>query len=516
MISLRLRAFSVLLGVAVLSTSTAANSRPRTYAIVDLGTLPGGQSSQANDINDRAQVVGTSLVNGAFQPFLWQNGVMMPLPLLPGATGGSANAINEQGAIVGSNAVEGVSRAVMWLRGRVIDLGQLPDSYSCAANAINDRAQVVGTCELTTFGPGAFLWENGRMRLIGGLPGGDFTFPTGINNIGAVVGVASNSEFQFRAFAWWRGIIVDLGTLPGGLTSSARIVNNRGMVAGWSDDESFASSAVVWRLGRPTALGVLPGTTSSQAWAINDGDQVTGRSDQTPFIWERGAMRALPTLQGGTGLGVAINNLGLIAGQADNGFGQSRAVIWIDRREPIQEPGIVWNFGPETGRLTPGEGGGAVLFNASTLQNFADSVRFSRTTRVTGINVYTSSSHLPFVGPQLRVRILADQNGLPGAPIAEFNVAPTNITYVGLFKTTAGQLSDVHRVRLDFPAVTFDARRTYWIGASGLGFDAGLYGVVRPGDGRMAAFSGETLVGLAPAGFGDMMFQLFSRPGQTR
>ena len=48
------------------------------------------------------------------------------------------------------------------------------------------------------------------------------------------------------------------------------------------------------------------------------------------------------------------------------------------------------------------------------------------------------------------------------------------------------------------------------MGASGLDFDAGVYGVLGAGDGQMMVFSGETLVGPAPSQFGDLMLQLQS------
>ena len=47
-------------GLAVLFVSVAASARAQTYTVIDLGTLPGGNSSYTNGINNRGEVVGYS------------------------------------------------------------------------------------------------------------------------------------------------------------------------------------------------------------------------------------------------------------------------------------------------------------------------------------------------------------------------------------------------------------------------------------------------------------------------
>jgi probable HAF family extracellular repeat protein len=512
MTSRRLRAASLLLAVAVLSVETIASPQVSTYAIIDLGTLPGGESSSARDINYSRQVVGVSVVAGEDRPFVWQHHVMTELPLLPGASGGVANSINDRGQIVGTNLVNGSSRAVLWDDGTVVDLGAPPGGFSCSAEAINNRGQIVGGCSLPNGDLGGFLWENGRMTPLGALPGSHVTLPTSINSSGQVVGLAIDAQSEARAFAWQRGRLVDLGEVPGGTGSFAAGINSHGDIVGWSQDVGLIPFAHLWTRGKMVNLGTLPGHLWSQAFAINLHGQVTGRSEGTPFIWTRGDMLALPTLQGASGLGFSINNRGDIAGQADNVNGLPRAVMWTERLRLLREPDLVLDFGPGSGPVTPGVGSGAALFSASNGQNFVDRVFFRRDMEITGLNVFTSSSHLPLLGTHFRVKILRDESGVPGAPLAEFDAEPTSVTFVGEFATSGGQTTDVHRVRLRFNPIHLEGRAAYWVGASGLNFDAGAYGVLGAGDSQMMMFDGSTLIGPAPGFFGDLMFQLVSDP----
>ncbi len=71
----------------------------------DLGTLPGDQTSQANGINARGQVVGVSSGPGGSRAFLWHDGVMADLNTLVGPGFAdrlvSATDINDAGQITG-------------------------------------------------------------------------------------------------------------------------------------------------------------------------------------------------------------------------------------------------------------------------------------------------------------------------------------------------------------------------------------------------------------------------------
>ena len=172
---------------------------------------------------------------------------------------------------------------------------------------------------------------------------------------------------------------------------------------------------------------------------------------------------------------------------------------------------VVWDFGPTTGETTPPEGNGTVLVNASNDQNLADLVMFSTETTITGYSLFTASSHLPPNNPQygpFLVRFWADNNGRPGAVLREVQVNTAPLEPLGNFLTTAGNTTDVHRISLNFEPVVLAANTRYWVGASGLNYDVGTYGVVAPGDGQMAQMSGANFQTLISGVFGDLMFQL--------
>ena len=116
-----------------------------------LGTL-GGNTSAAEGINERGQVVGWSAneVNEN-RAFLYENGVMSALSPLEGES--RAIAINNDSQIVGCGRVGNLTRAFLFEEGSMLDLGSIAplgvgagagmSAYSYAT-AINDRGQIAG------------------------------------------------------------------------------------------------------------------------------------------------------------------------------------------------------------------------------------------------------------------------------------------------------------------------------------------------------------------------------------
>jgi probable HAF family extracellular repeat protein len=267
----------------------------------DLGTLGGGASAQAYDVNGAGQVVGYA-TNSSSQAraFLWQDGSMSDLGTL-GGSASTANSINAFGHVAGSATLSGGSsyRAVLWDGSATINLTpDLPASESSSAYAVNDARQVVGS--LSAFGKAnAFVWRDGALTLLPDLAGvGAFAFD--INNAGQVVGssygphVTPLGQMQ-RAVLWQDGAITDLGLLPGG------------------DDDSTAAAI--------NSFGQIVGSSGRT-------DPDTYESFYRPFLYSDGTMTAIP-VPSWEAYASDINDAGVVVGTMRAGGGLSKFHAWI-------------------------------------------------------------------------------------------------------------------------------------------------------------------------------------------
>ncbi len=127
----------------------------------------------------------------------------------------------------------------------------------------------------------------------------------------------------------------DITMLPslGGSWSLAYAINNDGLVVGEADlTGNTATHAVAWIAGAPTDLGSISG--NSVAFGVNDQGQIVGASDsgplQTAMLWHDGAWTDLGADMGAVGSSVAwaINDAGLVAGQASLNGGFSKGFVW--------------------------------------------------------------------------------------------------------------------------------------------------------------------------------------------
>ncbi len=232
---------------AVLGTAGSQNQYTRAVlwrnnTMINLGTL-GGSDSQAYDINDPGQIVGSSsTTSGATHAFKWEKGTMTDLGTRTSGYGSSyAYDINNKGQIVGYSEIQGGPyQAVKWENGQIIELGALADTYSHSkARAINNKGQVVGESQYTTKPSGpyhAFLWHNNTMTDLGSL-GGDMSFATDINEAGVVVGYSNTvPKGGHRGFVWRKGHMTDLNQLlppnSGWRIENAYGINDRGQIVG--------------------------------------------------------------------------------------------------------------------------------------------------------------------------------------------------------------------------------------------------------------------------------------------
>lgn len=158
--------------------------------LIDLGTLPGDNQSEAHAINNRGQIIGISW-NQVFsgRPFLWTDGVMTELPGLSDALD-----INDRGQIVGAVRAGGRFTPVVWENGTMTPLPLPPGSWSILNAAINARGQVVGTLVTTSATTPthefriAVLWQNGTVIVLPTLSPTGQAQAADINNRGEIVG----------------------------------------------------------------------------------------------------------------------------------------------------------------------------------------------------------------------------------------------------------------------------------------------------------------------------------------
>jgi probable HAF family extracellular repeat protein len=319
------------LALAMLTASPGL-AKAAGLQIQDLGTLPGGTFSQANDINNHGWVVGESgqaSGEGLGHAFLWRNGRMQDLGTL-GGDQSRANGINDRGWVVGASSTGAATHAFLWRNGRMRDLGTLGGEFSEALE-VNNHGVVVGNSETASGALRPFLWYRGVMRELN-VAGSSSA--TAVNDRGQVTGASIREPGQEpEAYRWQRGRTTFLGTLPAPVPSSGgQDINDRGHVVGSSltpaTPTSEVSHAVLWRGRHILDLGAF-GEGPSRALGVNNRGWVVGDSEEAggglphAFLWRKGQMTDLGTLFGGFSAAHAVNDRGVIAGTSDG-----HAVIW--------------------------------------------------------------------------------------------------------------------------------------------------------------------------------------------
>ncbi len=254
-----------------------------TFGVNDWGQAAGEAETPNLDVNlEDFCAFGTRKV---CQPFIWQDGVMSPLPPLKNQTGvagrnAAAKGINNWGQVAGvaENATPDLTcpaydpassqyqkdqfKPVIWADG---DIQGLPtsgiDANGKAFNdpdgvvfSINDSGEAVGatgTCTgFTAFsylnGLHATLWQDGSVIDLGSLGGMAAPSPaTGLGNIGNfaydvnryghVVGTSGTSDGSYHAFFWSpETLIQDAGTVQGDVASVGLAISDVGDIGGVS------------------------------------------------------------------------------------------------------------------------------------------------------------------------------------------------------------------------------------------------------------------------------------------
>ncbi len=302
----------------------------RDIFVFDLGTLPGGTSSEALSINNLGQVVGYSTTrDGSTHAFLWQMGWMHDLGTLgPDYVYSRANGINDKGDVVGVSCKQDhpfiqvhdpyppsgdpSCRAFLWSRGHMRDLGLYPGGTFSAAQAINNKGQVVGSGDVgpdpvypddypdPPYRTRALLWNNGTPTAITGvstcLCG---TFGTGINDRGVVIGFEDVPYVNTYGFSWAAGNRTDFGAYftTGESIAIPTGINNRGQIVGWryGTDIPEIDKPFLFQNGQLTSLPTLTPQNweVSSAEAINEFGLIVGSDSGKAAMWDHGVLKAL-------------------------------------------------------------------------------------------------------------------------------------------------------------------------------------------------------------------------------
>ncbi|WP_312518885.1 PKD domain-containing protein [Massilia sp.] len=207
--------------------------------------------------------------------------------------------------------------------------------------AINASGQVAFsyTSDLFQVPVAAFFYDGTRIRNIGRL-GDDYAVAAELNDAGQVVGQSRNAEGLDRTFIWspWRPM-TDIGILPGTIYPYQPVINNNGVVAGYMSGNLAVRSYRWSRSDGFTDLGHLAPSPPyvANALALNDvgvivGDARVGNGRSHAFRWTFGSgMVDIHTLGVTDSVAIGIDASGNIVGNYyDQPVGDAiwRAFIW--------------------------------------------------------------------------------------------------------------------------------------------------------------------------------------------
>jgi probable HAF family extracellular repeat protein len=306
-------------------------SLPSSYALTDLGTLPGSTDSYAIALNDNGQVVGNTYnrqTGKDYHAFIWDGSSMQDLGVLSEGDSSWAYGINNAGVVVGYSASPPLAssyRAFVWDSANGLrdlnDLLPLSTGWTLTfAYGINDAGQIVGRgyyngVETSFLGQlNADATNFTVTNLLDPVFQSGEPHPLSINNkvvegdsiFGEVAGElrVGPGLSDYHAALWQNGVSTDLGTL-GGPSSYSNGINDSTQVVGYSINTATNTHAFIWDAGSGMQdLGTLGGS-HSWGYGINN-DGWVGRS-RTPakkvinegmaaFLWNGGAMQDLNKL----------------------------------------------------------------------------------------------------------------------------------------------------------------------------------------------------------------------------
>jgi len=281
---------------AAIACAPVASFAADTYTVVELGALFQGGSTVGRHMDSvGARVVGSSGVThgSGMRAFLWSaTSGMRSLGTLPGGDYSEAFGVNDAGSVVGNSNTLETMRAFVWnVKDGMRQLSPLPGDSASRAFAINNSGEIVGYSS-GKHGVRAVIWSAKlEVRSLGILTGGNYSEAYAINDAGEVVGMSTSSS-GVRPFLWTsQDGMIDLGILPGSESCRAVQISKLGRVVG-SCTLGSGSHPFLWsKEGGMQSLGSLGGRDYAEALAINDSGDVVGTSETSlggrAFLWTK-------------------------------------------------------------------------------------------------------------------------------------------------------------------------------------------------------------------------------------
>ncbi len=264
----------------------------RSGEVIDLGTM-GGAWSDARDINELGWVVGVAEnSSGANRACLWRDGQIIDVGT-PEREWGDAEAVNARGQIVGSVDDGDRSRAFLWENGVLNPLPCPDETRGCDAVDINDEGEVVGTWSDANYERQGYRWSSSEgIVLLETLGHGAWVHA--LKRDGDAVGSVWDYSLSGNHPALWdrAGRLTSLPLLYR-RSGTARGVNESGDIVGSEEVSEGNWHAMLWRDDAPKDLNdlIYPGCAwdvLTSAGDINNAGQIIGYGyrdgEGAPFV----------------------------------------------------------------------------------------------------------------------------------------------------------------------------------------------------------------------------------------
>ncbi len=290
MILNRITPMAVGLAVTLMGSSAAGQPAGVTgYEVISVGVAPGQSSSDVKGLDDSGRVVGES--GRLFPtPFVWINGELIVIPTPEGYQRPRVNGIGDGGVVTGRATLleSSVFHPIVWTaQSGTHVLDRLPGMTRGSAQSPDNQP-----------------WPLTR------------------------IGGYCNSGSDYATM--WQGT---RATQMAGPRSSMGAINVHGHAVGVAENQQGVSRPTLWRNGQMIDVGGEPTDASGGASGINDQTEIVGELGvpRRAFHWFDGVRTMLPDIYpcGGASHARAINNTGLIAGQAGAAdCGAFHAAVW--------------------------------------------------------------------------------------------------------------------------------------------------------------------------------------------